>query len=123
MCKAVQNFTFQFLSFVMLFNLSWGLYEIEVHRMFGYEYGEQWVGSKVQSFTMVAAHFAGESLRKLAMIRFEEINEHALEDLYARKPGGILIILPSQFNDAKRESHIWGLITLYIGICITSINW
>ena len=41
------------------------------------------IGSNVQSFTMIAAHYAGtyinkiigESLRKLAMIRFNEIDE------------------------------------------------
>jgi len=59
---------------------------------------------------MVAAHFAGESLRKLAMIHFGEIDEANLESMFSRKPGGILIILPNQFDDANLESRIWDLI-------------
>jgi hypothetical protein len=42
--------------------------------MLGFEQADHMVGSKVQSFTMIAAHYAGESLRKLAMIRFTEID-------------------------------------------------
>jgi hypothetical protein len=53
------NVLYHLLPFMLLCNFSWGLYEIEVHRMLGYDQGEQWVGSKVQTFTMVAAHFAG----------------------------------------------------------------
>ena len=33
--------------------------EIEVYRMFGYEDNDQFVGSKIGSFNMIASHFAG----------------------------------------------------------------
>ena len=57
--KLVMNLLAHVLPFFLLVHLSFGLYEIEVHRMLGYEEGDRWMGSKVQSFTMVAAHFAG----------------------------------------------------------------
>lgn len=88
------NFVMQLVWLSLLLRFSLALYEIEVHRMLGYEDGEHWLGSKVHTFTMVAAHYAGESLRRLALIRFQEIDEQSLEDLFQRKPGGILIILP-----------------------------
>ncbi len=56
------NLNFRVLQIIPLFlfiQISFGLYEIEVYRMLGYEEGEKWVGSRVSSFTMVAAHYAG----------------------------------------------------------------
>jgi hypothetical protein len=57
---------------------------------------------------------SGESLRRLAMIRFSEIDEQTLEELFQRKPGGILIILPQQLEDKAQELVIWTLIYEFI---------
>jgi hypothetical protein len=53
------NILVHVMGFVLLVQFSMALYEIEVHRMLGYEEGDHWLGSKVHSFTMVAAHYAG----------------------------------------------------------------
>jgi hypothetical protein len=49
--------------FFLVFQVSFGLYEIEVYRMFGYEEGDKWMGSRVSTFTMVAAHYAGKDAK------------------------------------------------------------
>lgn len=108
------SFLMQVIWVSLLLRFSLALYEIEVHRMLGYEEGEQWLGSKVHSFTMVAAHYAGESLRRLALIRFQDIDDSSLEDLFQRKPGGILIILPPHFEDRAQELVIWALVYEFI---------
>lgn len=69
------NFMMRVIGITIMIQLGMALYEIEVHRLLGQEEGDTWLGSKVNQFTMVAAHYAGESLRRLAMIRFDEIDQ------------------------------------------------
>lgn len=64
---------------------------------------------------MVAAHFAGDSLRKLAIIKFQDIDEYNIDQLFLKKPGGILIILPKQFHDSVKETQIWNTVYTFIG--------
>lgn len=45
--KLVMNLLAHVLPFFLLVHFSLGLYEIEVHRMLGYEEGDRWIGSKV----------------------------------------------------------------------------
>jgi len=84
--------------------------EFDVYRLVSYEQNGKQFGSKISSFSLVGTHFSGDLLRKLALIRLSELNEENLNNLFNKKPSGLLIILPKdQIGD--KEASFWGVIS------------
>jgi len=134
---AINTFLFDFhktlcflLTCFLLFKLSYSLYEIEVYRMFGYEDDGVSHGCKVASLNLIATHFNSwkekiQSLlwffcvfleniaRKLALIKLSEITDEVLVNIMNRKPGGILIILPTN-KQLANEAEIWKTVSRFM---------
>jgi len=94
-----------------LLHLSLGLQELEVYRLVSYEENNQAFGSKLTSFNLVASHFSGDLLRKLAVIQFEEITEENLFATLQKRASGLLIMLPEADIPAAKEQAVWKVIS------------
>ncbi|CAD8065961.1 unnamed protein product [Paramecium sonneborni] len=88
-------------------------FELDVYRMVGIEQDQFWSGSKIASFQMLTTHWSEVSLRKVALIKFSEINANSMSELLTNKPNGVLIILDQISGD--NEYQIWDLITTNLG--------
>ncbi|CAD8174166.1 unnamed protein product [Paramecium pentaurelia] len=88
-------------------------FELDVYRMVGIEQDQFWSGSKIASFQLLTTHWSELSSRKVALIKFSEINANSISELLTNKPNGILIILDQLSQD--NESQIWDLITTNLG--------
>jgi len=84
--------------------------EFDVYRLVAYEQNGKQFGSKVSSFSLVGTHFSGDLLRKLALIHLSELNEENLNNLFAKKPSGLLIILPKE-QIGENEASLWGVVS------------
>lgn len=84
--------------------------EFDVYRLVSYEQNGRQFGSKVSSFSLVGTHFSGDLLRKLALIRLSELNEENLNNLFNKKPSGLLIIL-SKEQIGEKEAALWGVVS------------
>ncbi|CAD8149689.1 unnamed protein product [Paramecium octaurelia] len=88
-------------------------FELDVYRMVGIEQDQFWSGSKIASFQLLTTHWSELSTRKVALIKFSEINPNSISELLTNKPNGVLIILDQLSQD--NESQIWDLITNNLG--------
>ncbi|CAK64320.1 unnamed protein product (macronuclear) [Paramecium tetraurelia] len=88
-------------------------FELDVYRMVGIEQDQFWSGSKIASFQLLTTHWSELSQRKVALIKFSEINANSISELLTNKPNGVLIILDQQSQD--NEAQIWDLITNNLG--------
>ncbi|CAD8072723.1 unnamed protein product [Paramecium sonneborni] len=88
-------------------------FELDVYRMVGIEQDQFWSGSKIASFQLLTTHWSEVSSRKVALIKFSEINANSISVLLTNKPNGVLIILDEQSED--NESQIWDLILTNLG--------
>lgn len=95
------------------------IYEFDVYRLVAYEQNGQTFGSKTNTFNLVGTHFSGDLLRKLAVIRFAEVNSENINAILSKKLSGLLIILPKGQLETD-EAAVWSVISDNLGIFATN---
>lgn len=97
------------LTFVTLLQVALAGYEFDVYRLVAFEKDGKPLGSKISSFSLIGSHHSGDLLRKLALIRFSEINTENIDNILNKKVSGVLIILPKDRLDVN-EADLWRVI-------------
>ena len=103
------------LVFVTLLQAALAGYEFDVYRLVAFEKDGKPLGSRISSFSLIGSHHSGDLLRKLALIRFSEINTENIDNLLSKKLSGVLIILPKDRLDVN-EADVWRVIEDNFGI-------
>ncbi len=97
--------------------------EVEVYRLYGLQKGNQIYGGKIASLNLVAAHYKGDVLRKISLIRFQELTTESIQQTISKRASGILIVLPERNTEVLEQNEKWQIVqsqllskTIYIPV-------
>lgn len=104
------RYIFACLLLCSIFDVTTSMKEVEVYRLYGLQKGNQIFGGKIASLNLVAAHFKGDVLRKISLIRFQELTIESIQQTITKRASGILIILPERNTEVLEQNEKWQIV-------------